>query len=222
MLDPVTTRLTFKGHACVELERGGRRLVIDPGAYSDLTVLSTADAVLVTHEHGDHLAVDDLVAALDSHPDLLVWAPAAVVARLADAGADGARLHAVVAGDTVVAAGMPIAVMGEEHALIHPDVPRLPNVGYLVDGLVLHPGDAFTVPPTGQPIAVLLVPVSGPWLSVAPAIDYVRAVNPVTAVPIHDALLSSAGIATMDRLVSSLGGAGSYRRLALGEGIDVG
>ena len=51
------------------------------------------------------------------------------------------------------------------HAAIHPDVPQIANVGYLVDGLVLHPGDAFTVPDAA--VELLLVPIAAPWLKTA-------------------------------------------------------
>ena len=36
------TIVTWWGHACVRLERGGARLVIDPGTFSDLSVLDAA------------------------------------------------------------------------------------------------------------------------------------------------------------------------------------
>jgi hypothetical protein len=45
----------------------------------------------------------------------------------------------------------------------------------------------------------------------------VRAVRPRLAVPIHDAIMAPAGLGLVDRLVGGLGGAGEYRRLAIGE-----
>src|SRR4028119_2230314 len=60
--------LTKQGHACVVVTDGDRRLVIDPGAWTDPAVLDGATAVLVTHEHADHLAADRLHAALAADP----------------------------------------------------------------------------------------------------------------------------------------------------------
>ena len=90
--------LTVHGHACVRLERDGAVLVVDPGSYSDRSVLADADAVLVTHEHADHVVAADVVDALAARPGLQVWAPAPVVAQLTEAGADAARVHAVAPG----------------------------------------------------------------------------------------------------------------------------
>jgi len=213
----MTTTITHGGHACVRLERDGRRLVLDPGAFGDLAVLDDADAVLVTHEHVDHVDPPSLVAALAARPGLEVWAPEPVTDLLAGAGAPADRLHPVARGDAFTAAGFDVQVLGEQHAVVHPDVPRVANVAYLVDAAVLHPGDSFTPPPAGTDVAVLLVPVAGPWMALADAIDYVRAVRPRVAVPVHDAILSDRGRALVDRLVGGLGGAGEYRRVVAGE-----
>ena len=48
-------RLTKLGHACVRLDKDGAVLVIDPGAVSDPGALAGANAVLITHEHFDHI-----------------------------------------------------------------------------------------------------------------------------------------------------------------------
>lgn len=216
------TILTRWGHACVRLERAGSRLVIDPGSFSELSVLDAADAVLVTHEHPDHVVVERLRAALATRSHLHVWAPAVVVDLLDGTGVAAGRVHAVQQGDAFTAAGFDVVVLGEWHELVHPDVPRVANVAYLVDGSVLHPGDSFTLPPATTSVDVLLAPVSGPWLKLAEVIDYARAVHPRVVVPIHDALLSDAGRASADRLVVALGGSPEYRRLGAGDELVLG
>ena len=211
------TDITTWGHACVRFERGGRRLVIDPGAFSDLSVLDDADAVLITHEHADHVDAARLVAALGARPALEAWAPGDVVRQLVEVGAPAARLHTAADGDAFSAAGFAVRAVGRWHAVIHPDLPRVANVAYLVEGAALHPGDSFTAPPAGTDVALLFLPVSAPWMKLAEAVDYLRAVGPRVAVPIHDAILSEPGRALTDRVVGALAGAMEYRRRMPGE-----
>lgn len=228
----MTTHLSAWGHSCIRLTRAGNVLVIDPGSFSDLSVLADADAVLVTHEHPDHVDVPALVARLLGGEALEVWAPGVVIDQVLAAAAEAdapasdldAVLHRVGEGDRFTAAGFDVQAVGSLHAEIHPDVPTATNHGYLVDtgdGTVLHPGDAVTWPEAATEIDVLLTPVGGPWLKLSEAVDLVRAVGPGIVVPIHDAHLSPSGLALADRLLSGLGGS-PYLRLAPGDVHDLG
>lgn len=217
----MTTELSFWGHACIRLDREGRRLVVDPGSFSSPDALSGAHAVLVTHEHADHVVPDQLRAALEAQPELEVWAPASVADQLAGAPGAAGRVHAVTPGDRFTAGGFDVAVVGGSHAVIHTDIPGIVNVGYLVDGAVLHPGDSFDVPQAAHGVEVLCLPVAAPWLKVGEAVDFARAIGARTVVPIHDALLSGVGNALVDRLVSGLA-PGEYRRLSMGDRLTLG
>ncbi|KTR42731.1 beta-lactamase [Curtobacterium oceanosedimentum] len=183
-------QLTKYNHAAVVLEQDGTTLVLDPGAFTPeaADLVRSATAVLVTHEHPDHLDVDAVRAGLDANPDLVVHGPRPVVDQLGDH--DG-RVRAVEAGGTFSVGGFDIRVFSEQHAVIHPDIPVIPNVGYLVDDAVFHPGDAYLVP--GVPVPTLLLPTSGPWTHTAEAVDYVREVQPERIVQIHEAMLSELG-----------------------------
>jgi L-ascorbate metabolism protein UlaG (beta-lactamase superfamily) len=210
--------LTKHGHACVVLGSEDRRLVIDPGAFTDPAVLQGASAVLVTHEHFDHFEPERLRAALDADPALEVWTNGSVAEQL---DAPAGRVHVVGHGDAVTVAGFEVHVHGEMHAVIHPDVPVIKNVGFLVDGQVFHPGDALTVP--DEPVATLLLPVHAPWSKVAEVIDYVRAVDADQAYAVHDALLSDIGLHVVANMLGE-GGPGTptpYSRLSPGETVDV-
>ncbi|MFC7641103.1 MBL fold metallo-hydrolase [Streptosporangium lutulentum] len=77
--------LTNFGHACVRVQDGDRMLVIDPGTFSEAeAALSGATAVLVSHEHADHIDVEALKAALAGNPTLTVHTHAALAAELGE------------------------------------------------------------------------------------------------------------------------------------------
>jgi len=210
--------LTKHGHACVVLSEDDRRLVIDPGVFTDPSVLQGADAVLVTHEHMDHFAPDVLRAAMDADPALEVWTNGSVAGQL-----DGAagRVHVVGDGDALTVAGFDVTVHGELHAVIHPELPRVGNVGFLVGGVVFHPGDAFTVP--SEPVATLLLPVQAPWSKIAEVIDYVRAVDADQAYAVHDGLLNDTGLGLVGGLLGERGPGTPtpYSRLAPGDSVEL-
>ena len=211
-------RLTKLGHACVRLEKDGSVLVIDPGAFSGDDALTGADAVLITHEHFDHIVPDSLRAALAADPGLQVWSTAAVASQFPDLVA---RVHVVDHGDTFTAAGFGVHVYGSEHAVLHQDIPVVANVGFMIDGEMFHPGDSYTVPE--DPASTLLVPISGPWFSTREMIDYVRAVAPQQTYAIHDALLSPIGLQVAEMFSGLAAGPNNapYTRLEPGTTVDV-
>jgi L-ascorbate metabolism protein UlaG (beta-lactamase superfamily) len=206
------------GHACVVLREEERRLVIDPGAFTEPAALDGASAVLVTHEHPDHFAPERLRAALDADPALEIWTNASVAGQLEGLGG---RVHVVGHGDAVTVAGFGVRVHGELHAEIHPDIPRIPNVGFLVEGQVFHPGDALTVP--DEPVTTLLLPMHAPWSRTADLIDYVREVHADQAYAVHDGLLSDTGLAVVSGLLGERGPGTPtpFSRLAPGDSVEL-
>jgi L-ascorbate metabolism protein UlaG (beta-lactamase superfamily) len=191
-------RFTKLGHSCVRLEKDGAVLVIDPGTFSDApAALDGAAAVLVTHEHPDHLDADAVKAALSGNPDLTLWTTPSVATQFSDFAN---RVHAVHHGDAAEIAGFSVHVYGEKHALVHQDIPVVDNTGFMVDNDLFHPGDSLTVPE--DPVSTLLLPVSAPWLKASEMIDYFRAVAPARGYAIHDAILNENGLGLVTRLMS--------------------
>ncbi|MDN4476564.1 MBL fold metallo-hydrolase [Demequina sp. SYSU T00192] len=213
-------RLTKHSHACVAVESGDGRLLVDPGVYTPdaAALLAGADAVLLTHEHPDHVHAEVVLAALADRPELVVYGPEAVVGGWVTRFPG--RAAAVAPGDAFAVGGIDVEVHGGTHAVVHADLPVIANVGYLIGGRVYHPGDSYA--PPGVDVEVLLVPVSGPWVKLGEAADYVRAVAPARAIQIHDAMLSEIGAASVTRFL----GTGvlspiDVERVAVGEAIDL-
>jgi L-ascorbate metabolism protein UlaG (beta-lactamase superfamily) len=205
-------RLTKYTHACVRLEKDGKRLVIDPGVWTELEALDAADAILVTHEHFDHLNAE-LLATLTAP----VWTNAGVAAQL---GVLGDQVTVVSAGQAFEAAGFSVRVYGEDHAVILPEI-GVPcrNTAFLVDDAVYHPGDSWTRP--DRAVHTNLVPLSAPWHVMAEAVEYVREVPAEQTVNIHDGLLNERGMAIGKNWIGGQGGK-PYVELAPRDAIDVG
>lgn len=201
-------------HSCVRLEGDGAVLVIDPGTFSEPAALDGVDGVLITHEHADHLDVEALADTLARRPTVTVHTHPEVLPRL---GALADVATTVEAGDSFQAAGFAVRAYGGWHAEIHPEIPRVVNLGFLVDDgttSVYHPGDSFDVP-AGASVDTLFVPVSGPWLKVSESVDFVRAVAPRRAYALHDGLLNDRGARITDANMTRLAGC-EYGHLAAG------
>jgi L-ascorbate metabolism protein UlaG (beta-lactamase superfamily) len=179
-------RITKYGHSCLHVTEGSASILIDPGTFSQgFETLSGLTAVLVTHQHPDHVDPKRLPLLLRGNSGATLYADAGSVQVLADAGI---AATAVATGD-VLDVGTTVEVFAGDHAVIHRDIPVIPNAGYLIGGRLLHPGDSLTV--LDRPVEILALPTSAPWMAVKEAIDYFRAVDPKVAIPIHEKVMAN-------------------------------
>lgn len=210
-------RITKFGHACVRIEYAGTTLVIDPGGWTEPEAVDGADAVLITHEHGDH--ADPANLRRSGAPILTIAAVADHLVQQAPELAE--RLRVVQPGERLDL-GLPVEVVGELHAVIHPEFPRVHNSGYLVtagERTIFHPGDALTIPDAR--VDLLCVPVSAPWLKASEAIDFARAVGAPHNLAIHDRVYSEAGLGIIDQHMARFLPAAGQEFTRLADGADL-
>lgn len=194
-------RIRKYGHSCLQVIDGDASLLIDPGTFSaGYDAIRDLTAVLITHAHSDHLDVAGLGRVLTANPGAMVYADAGSAALLASDPATAELRVAVVRPGDVLDIGTSVEVFGGRHAVIHADIPVIDNVGYLIGGRLAHPGDSLVAP--DRAVEVLALPVMAPWMAVKEAIDYLRAVAPRRAIPIHEGWLANP--AALYRIITSL------------------
>lgn len=180
-------KLTKYEHACFVMEKDGKSIVVDPGGLTtDFTMPDDVVAVVVTHEHGDHLDIDHLSAIASANPKVVIIGPEDVTAKL-----KGFETRTVHGGDNFTIDGIELEFYGDEHSAIHPSWPRAQNVGVMIDERIYYPGDSFTIPE--KSVDTLALPIGAPWLKLSEAMDFMAAIGPRFAFPTHDGVLSHDG-----------------------------
>ncbi|OBG30298.1 MBL fold metallo-hydrolase [Mycobacterium sp. 852002-51057_SCH5723018] len=181
-------QLTHFGHSCLMAELDNTRLLFDPGTFAHgFEGITGLSAILITHQHPDHVDVARLPALLEGNPGAALYADSQTTDQL------GAPCRAVHVGDELRIGELTVRAVGGRHAVIHPEIPVIENISFLVgDGehaaRLMHPGDALFVP--DEPVDVLAAPAAAPWMRIAEAVDYLRAVAPARAVPIHQGIIA--------------------------------
>ncbi len=189
-------KLTKYEHACFTVEKDEQILVVDPGAFStDFMPPENVVGIVITHEHADHYDHDMIAEIVDKNPDALIIGHEAVTTKI-----EVFPTKAVSTGETMTVGPFELQFFGGQHALIHESIPRVANLGVLIDELLYYPGDSLTLPE--MPVDVLAIPASAPWLKIGEAIDFLAAVRPRLAFPTHDAILSDSGKQISDNLLT--------------------
>ncbi len=210
-------RITKYGHSCLLIEEAGARMLTDPGVFSSgFEGLKDLDAILITHQHQDHCVPRNIGGLLEDNPEAKVYADEGSAKILANVGVP---VQAVKAGDELEVAGVKVSVWGEHHALVHQEIPVVPDVGYMIAGKLFYPGDALTVPEPA--VEVLAIPLDAPWMKVSEGIEYLRAVKPKVAIPVHDAINSVAGRDMYVSMLKDMGGGVEVRLVPDGQSTEV-
>ena len=185
-------QLTHFGHSCLlasfnDGTESDTAVLFDPGNFSHgFEGITGLSAILIPHQHPDHADTARLPALIEANPQAALYADPQTAAQL------GAPWQAVQVGDELSVGHLTVRGVGGQHAVIHPEIPVIDNISYLIGDAehparLMHPGDALFVP--GEPVDVLATPAAAPWMKISEAVDYLRAVAPTHAVPIHQAII---------------------------------
>lgn len=183
------------------VEEHSVRLLIDPGSFTvgEHQRLTNIDAVLITHEHEDHLHRDSLKVLLKTNPKATVLCSEGVAQILSRESIEHTALTDSQMHDI---RGVSIEAFGALHAEVHSSLPLVKNVGFLIANHFWYPGDALNAFP--KPPAVLALPISGPWLKLGDALEYALKIRPTGCFVVHEGLLNEAGLAIHTRIVKNV------------------
>ena len=212
--------ITRFGHAALLVEVADTRILIDPGVFSPDAVfeLEGLDAIVVTHQHADHLDPARAPGLVERNPQALLIADPETIQGL-DFGtwtpnADG--LETRINGVTVRG-------VGARHAVILEQIPRVANVGVIIaaDGepALFHPGDTYEYAPEG--VDVLALPLSAPWAKASETVDFAQRVAPSTLFPVHDRTISDVAYGIYWGQVAAHSGVEDARQLGQGDATTV-
>lgn len=210
-------KITKYQHACFVVEHEGESLVVDPGGWTnDLTVPANTIAVVITHEHQDHIDKKRLQSIIDSNPNTTILTTASVATQL-----DDFKTQTIDPGDKVTFGSFNLEFFGGQHAQISPDIPAIPNVGVMINDYLYYPGDSFAAPE--KPVHALAIPAAAPWMKFSEAAGFLTVTEPKVVFPTHDAILSDEGKQLADRMLGAVAektGA-RYERLPFGVATEI-
>lgn len=198
-------QLTHLGHACLLVETGDERILLDPGnlaaGWESITGLS---AVVVTHQHPDHLDQARVPPLLAGNPRAQVFCDVESADILRRLGADPVVQEE---GVSHTVGAVTVRGVGALHAVIYRELPRVTNVGVVIsaDGepSLFHTGDAQDGDP--GPVDIVSFALSAPWQASKEMVDFLRRMDATVAVPVHDAVLSPSGRALYLNQAQTLG-----------------
>ena len=208
-------KLTKYEHACFTVEKSGQILVVDPGGFSsDFIAPEQVVAVVVTHEHADHLDNERLAEIFDKNDGVLVLGPADVVEKI-----EVENKQSVTPGEKISVGPFDLEFFGGLHAVIHESFPRVQNLGVMVNDILYYPGDSLDAP--DRPVDVLALPAAAPWLKIGEAMDFMLSVKPRLAFPTHDAIINDLGKGLADRILGQAAEQNDMEYLRLADPIEI-
>lgn len=195
---------------------GDKSIIVDPGSYTDnLKPVGEVMAIVITHEHSDHMSGDLISNILDQHPDAILFAHESITTQLPGS----INAQAVKTGDVVESGPFRLEFFGGEHAVIYADREPVHNLGVMINDAIYYPGDSLVSP--RREVHALALPITAPWVKISEIIDFINRVNTHLIFPTHDATASDIGKALLDTMLEPVVTKSGARYLRLSGTIEI-
>jgi L-ascorbate metabolism protein UlaG (beta-lactamase superfamily) len=172
-------------HSCILIENKGHRLLIDPGAWIFIEnkikpdVFTGIDVIVFTHKHGDHFDKECLKTIIQNNPGVQIVGNSDTLDEIKEFP----NTHLLENGEQEIK-GFKVKGFFAEHADVGAPCPK--NTAYIIDDLVLHPGDSLNSVILQHKVSVLAIPIAGPWQTRVDSMKFVKEFQPKFLIPIHD------------------------------------
>lgn len=191
-------KLTKYEHACLILDNGTSRLVIDPGCFTNLpSDLSGVGCLVVTEEHVDHFDLNNVRKLIEQNPNLKIFTTKSVNTQLSKDGVDSVGIE----GKAVVKeAGYTLSFYETDHAPVYQKSPCR-SLSTKVDDYLYYPSDSYNS--ITDKVEILALPTSGPWHKIEEAIDFANSIRSQKILVTHNGLYNDDGNAVANNFIKT-------------------
>jgi L-ascorbate metabolism protein UlaG (beta-lactamase superfamily) len=189
--------LTKYIHSCVLIDHKSIKILFDPGSYcnnvmSDI-ITTNIDYLILTHTHSDHYDKNNIEIIIDQFSNIIIIGNNEVVEKLK---IDFPNFINIISSKDsgVISINNKIIVTAfdTKHLEIWKEVGQVQNTGYLIDNYYYNPADSFEIPLelVNNPPQIALLPVAGPPIRVANAIQYAIDLKATKYIAVHDGTIN--------------------------------
>ncbi len=175
-------------HSCLLVEKETDKILFDPGKYSFVEGLvkpeqfENLSAIVLTHYHPDHLDEETLGKILANNSSARLLGNKETKNKLAEKGVTCEEFET---GTRTIGSFSVEALDAPHAAVLNSDAPQ--NTAYLIDEILLNPGDSFAASLFAKKNTPLLaLPITAPWTTDPETAAFAREMSPQQIIPLHD------------------------------------
>jgi L-ascorbate metabolism protein UlaG (beta-lactamase superfamily) len=167
------------------IENNGQKILIDPGNITFQNGFTPEqfqgmDGYLITHQHADHVDPDNIKKVVGESK---VYGNQDVADKLKEFGVE---VEAVRGSESFKIGEFEVTPIDLPHCPPPPgaDFQMPPNTGFIINGVLFHPGDGYAQPGDLM-VENVALPITGPTITEESALKFAQDLQAKVVVPIH-------------------------------------